>query len=121
MRTGTDLAICPRPGCATARCSARPKHIILRRIESPRSPRAADESARSEDHMDDSSNASRERTALITGASRGLGVALARGLARRRWNLIIDGRDADRLRVVRNELAGITHVAALAGDVSDPD
>ena len=62
----------------------------------------------------------RERTALITGASRGLGLALARGLARRGWNLIIDGRDAERLRVVRNELAAVTHVAALAGDVTDP-
>ena len=61
------------------------------------------------------------RTALITGASRGLGLALARGLARRGWNLIIDGRDAARLRAVRDELAQITHVAALAGDVTDAE
>jgi NAD(P)-dependent dehydrogenase (short-subunit alcohol dehydrogenase family) len=60
------------------------------------------------------------RTALITGASRGLGLALARALARRGWNLIIDGRDASRLRAVRDELAPITHVAAIAGDVADP-
>jgi NAD(P)-dependent dehydrogenase (short-subunit alcohol dehydrogenase family) len=60
-----------------------------------------------------------ERTALITGASRGLGLALARGLAARGWNLIIDGRDAERLRIVRNELAAVTHVAAIAGDVTD--
>ena len=59
------------------------------------------------------------RTALITGASRGLGLALARVLARRKWNLIIDARDAARLRAVRDELAQITHVAALAGDVAD--
>jgi NAD(P)-dependent dehydrogenase (short-subunit alcohol dehydrogenase family) len=59
------------------------------------------------------------RTALITGASRGLGLALARALARRGWNLIIDGRDAGRLRAVRDELASITHVAAIAGDVAD--
>jgi NAD(P)-dependent dehydrogenase (short-subunit alcohol dehydrogenase family) len=61
-----------------------------------------------------------ERTALITGASRGLGLALARGLAARHWNLIITARDAERLRQARNELASITHVAALAGDVTDP-
>ena len=61
-----------------------------------------------------------ERTALITGATRGLGLALARGLAARGWNLIIDGRDAERLRAVRNELAAVTHVAAIAGDVTDP-
>jgi NAD(P)-dependent dehydrogenase (short-subunit alcohol dehydrogenase family) len=61
-----------------------------------------------------------ERTALITGASRGLGLALARGLADRGWNLILTARDADRLRVVRHELATVTHVAALAGDVTEP-
>ena len=60
------------------------------------------------------------RTALITGASRGLGLALARGLAARGWNLILTARDAERLRAVRDELATITHVAALAGDVIDP-
>ena len=59
-------------------------------------------------------------TVLITGASRGLGRALARGLASRGWNLILTARDAERLRAVRDELAGITHVAALAGDVIDP-
>lgn len=60
------------------------------------------------------------RTALITGASRGLGLALSRGLAARGWNLIITARDEGRLRAVRDELAAITHVAALAGDVIDP-
>jgi NAD(P)-dependent dehydrogenase (short-subunit alcohol dehydrogenase family) len=60
------------------------------------------------------------RTALITGASRGLGLALARGLAERGWNLIITARDPARLRTVRDELAAVTHVAALAGNVIDP-
>jgi NAD(P)-dependent dehydrogenase (short-subunit alcohol dehydrogenase family) len=66
------------------------------------------------------STSERFRTALVTGATRGLGLALARALARRGWNLIIDGRDAARLRVVRDELAELTHVAAIAGDVGDP-
>jgi len=61
-----------------------------------------------------------ERTALITGASRGLGLALARGLAARGWNLILTARDPERLRLVRDELARITHVAAIPGDVIDP-
>jgi Short-chain dehydrogenases of various substrate specificities len=69
--------------------------------------------------MAEATNHNTMRTALITGATRGLGYALARGLAHRGWNLIIDGRDAGRLRVVRNELAELTHVAALAGDVTD--
>jgi NAD(P)-dependent dehydrogenase (short-subunit alcohol dehydrogenase family) len=60
-----------------------------------------------------------ERTALITGASRGLGLALARGLAARGWNLILTARDASRLRAARAELAVRTHVAAIPGDVTD--
>jgi len=59
------------------------------------------------------------KTALITGASRGLGLALARGLAQRGWNLIITAQDRLRLGAVRDELAAITHVAALAGDITD--
>jgi NAD(P)-dependent dehydrogenase (short-subunit alcohol dehydrogenase family) len=46
------------------------------------------------------------RTALVTGASRGLGQALARELARRGWTLIIDARGAEALEAARAELAG---------------
>ena len=60
------------------------------------------------------------RTALITGASRGLGLALARGLAVAGWHLIIDGRGAAELEGARAELAKRTTVAAIAGDVTDP-
>jgi NAD(P)-dependent dehydrogenase (short-subunit alcohol dehydrogenase family) len=60
------------------------------------------------------------RTALITGASRGLGLAVARALASRGWRLIIDARGADALEAARAELAARTEVIALAGDVSDP-
>jgi NAD(P)-dependent dehydrogenase (short-subunit alcohol dehydrogenase family) len=65
-------------------------------------------------------NTTLQRTALITGASRGLGLALSRGLARGGWNLILTSRDPERLRPVRNELAEVTHVAALAGDLTNP-
>ncbi len=58
------------------------------------------------------------RTAFITGASRGLGLALARELAHRRWNLIIDARGAAALEAVREELSQLTHVVALAGDIT---
>lgn len=61
-----------------------------------------------------------EKTALITGASRGLGLALARELARRGWTLIIDSRGADALEAARQELATLTRVFTLAGDVTDP-
>ena len=60
-------------------------------------------------------------TALITGASRGLGLALARELARRSWRLVTDARGAEALEVVRAELAATTEVIALAGDVADAE
>ena len=60
------------------------------------------------------------RTALITGASRGLGLALANALARQGWNLIVDARGADALESAAAELAGLSTVVAVPGDVSDP-
>lgn len=60
------------------------------------------------------------RTALITGASRGLGLALARRLAATGWTLIIDARGAEALEATREELARQTQVTALVGDVADP-
>lgn len=60
-----------------------------------------------------------KKTALITGASRGLGLALARELATRGWNLVIDARGADALNRVRVELEKKTQVAAITGDVAD--
>lgn len=59
------------------------------------------------------------RTALITGASRGLGLALARSLALHGWHLIIDGRDAVALETARAELAAKTQIVAIPGDVTD--
>ncbi|HXH59148.1 SDR family NAD(P)-dependent oxidoreductase [Iamia sp.] len=60
-------------------------------------------------------------TAIVTGASRGLGRALALDLARDRWDLVIDARSAGPLQEVARELqaAGGT-VRALAGDIADP-
>ncbi len=59
------------------------------------------------------------RTALITGASRGLGLALARRLAREGWTLIIDARGAEALEAARAELAALSHVISIPGDVTD--
>lgn len=58
-------------------------------------------------------------TALITGASRGLGLALARHLAQHGWTLIVDARGAEALEAARAELAAFTTVRAIAGDVTD--
>jgi NAD(P)-dependent dehydrogenase (short-subunit alcohol dehydrogenase family) len=57
--------------------------------------------------------------ALITGASRGLGLALARELASQGWWLILDARAAPALEGARQELSAHTRVIALAGDVAD--
>jgi NAD(P)-dependent dehydrogenase (short-subunit alcohol dehydrogenase family) len=60
------------------------------------------------------------RTALVTGASRGLGRALATALSDRSWRLVLDGRDAARLT---STVAALPHpdlVTAVAGDVADP-
>ncbi len=61
------------------------------------------------------------KTALITGASRGLGLALARRLAREDWTLIIDARGAEDLETARAELAQLTSVIAIPGDVTDKE
>ena len=63
-------------------------------------------------------------TAVVTGASRGLGRALSEGLARRGWSLIIDGRDPALLEQARGRLWKLippgSHVVAIPGDVTDP-
>jgi NAD(P)-dependent dehydrogenase (short-subunit alcohol dehydrogenase family) len=56
-------------------------------------------------------------TAIVTGASRGLGLALSRGLAERGWRLVIDARDAAALEAAA---AGLPDVVTVPGDVSDP-
>jgi NAD(P)-dependent dehydrogenase (short-subunit alcohol dehydrogenase family) len=57
---------------------------------------------------------------VITGASRGLGLALARTLAARGWALVLDARGAPALEAAARELATRTDVVALPGDVADP-
>jgi NAD(P)-dependent dehydrogenase (short-subunit alcohol dehydrogenase family) len=54
-------------------------------------------------------------TAIVTGASRGLGLAVARALAARHWRLVIDAREAAPLHAAAEELGAI----AIPGDVAD--
>ena len=55
---------------------------------------------------------------IVTGASRGLGLALTRALAERGWRLVVDARDGDALE---RAVAGLDGVVALAGDVTNPE
>jgi len=55
---------------------------------------------------------------IVTGASRGLGLALTRALAERGWELVVDARGADELE---RAVARLDGVAAIPGDVADPD
>jgi NAD(P)-dependent dehydrogenase (short-subunit alcohol dehydrogenase family) len=61
--------------------------------------------------------------AIVTGASRGLGEALATGLARSGWSVVVDGRDALTLEAaavrIRAEAASGARVVAVAGDITD--
>jgi NAD(P)-dependent dehydrogenase (short-subunit alcohol dehydrogenase family) len=58
------------------------------------------------------------KNALITGASRGLGLALARQLAENGWGLLIDARGKKTLQQVYEELSAKTKVIAITGDIT---
>jgi NAD(P)-dependent dehydrogenase (short-subunit alcohol dehydrogenase family) len=74
---------------------------------------AADRRAPSVEDMNET-----DKTAIVTGASRGLGLALATGLAEAGWRLVVDARDGDALAAAVWELPG-SHLV-LPGDVTDP-
>ena len=60
-----------------------------------------------------------KKTALVTGASRGLGLALARSLSADGWRLVIDARCGADLASAAAELGLLgSAVRAVAGDVS---
>lgn len=64
----------------------------------------------------DTDGSSSPPVALVTGASRGLGLALAQGLAARGWRLVVDGRDAAALE----RAWPAPGTVLLPGDVADP-
>lgn len=58
------------------------------------------------------------RVAIVTGASRGLGLALGRELLTRGWTVVADARDAT---VLGEAATGLEGFLSIVGDVSDPD
>ena len=59
--------------------------------------------------------------AVITGTSKGLGLALAEALAQRGWDLIVDARDAEALSRAVSSTGLAKRFTAVAGDVSDAE
>src|SRR5215217_983632 len=55
---------------------------------------------------------------IVIGASRGLGLALARALDERGWRLVVDARGGEALAEATARLSGVT---AITGDVADPE
>jgi NAD(P)-dependent dehydrogenase (short-subunit alcohol dehydrogenase family) len=58
-------------------------------------------------------------TALITGASRGLGLEIARLFAGRGYRLVLTARGRESLAEAASELAALTEVLAVPGDAAD--
>jgi gluconate 5-dehydrogenase len=62
------------------------------------------------------------RRALITGSARGIGLALARGLASAGAAIVLNGRDRDRLEITASQLRSEGHsVATAVFDVTEPE
>ena len=55
---------------------------------------------------------------IVTGASRGLGLALVRALVEREWRLVVDAREAAALE---QAVGGLEGVVAVPGDVANPE
>lgn len=64
-------------------------------------------------------------TAIVTGASQGLGAALAAGLADAGWSVVIDARHGlpleEAAAAIRSRAKGGTRLTTVVGDVTDPE
>jgi len=63
------------------------------------------------------------QTALITGGSKGFGLALAQSLVADGWSVVVDGRDREVLDAAVTRLEGLSsgqRVVGIVGDIADP-
>ncbi|MGH8882912.1 MAG: SDR family oxidoreductase, partial [Stackebrandtia sp.] len=59
-------------------------------------------------------------TALITGSSSGLGLAMAHRLVADGWRVAVNSRSTQRANAAAGALGGSAHAVAVVGDVADP-
>jgi NAD(P)-dependent dehydrogenase (short-subunit alcohol dehydrogenase family) len=60
-------------------------------------------------------------TAIVTGASSGIGLAIAAGLLKAGYNVVGNARDAERLHAAAARFAQPERFAAIAGDIAVPE
>jgi NAD(P)-dependent dehydrogenase (short-subunit alcohol dehydrogenase family) len=60
-----------------------------------------------------------ETTTIITGSSSGIGLDIARGFLRKGGNVVINGRDAEKLSRIAGELGAEARVATVPGDIGN--
>ncbi|CAN5305330.1 MAG: SDR family NAD(P)-dependent oxidoreductase [Acidimicrobiia bacterium] len=65
-------------------------------------------------------NGPKKRVAVVTGGSRGLGLALTTALVTDGWTVVVDGRDPDDLAAAIAGIPGPGEAIPVPGDVSDP-
>ncbi len=58
---------------------------------------------------------------IVTGASAGIGDAIARRFAKGGWNIVAVARRKERLEELAKSLSGVAEVAIVTGDVTDPE
>ena len=60
-------------------------------------------------------------TALITGGSSGIGLDVARGFLEKDFNVVLNGRDSEKLAAAAQSLGDEDRIAIVAGDISDKE
>ena len=71
--------------------------------------------------MSTSTDNKNETTTIVTGSSSGIGLDIARGFLRKGGNVVINGRDAEKLSRIAGELGAEARVATVPGDIGNSE
>ena len=61
------------------------------------------------------------KTVLVTGASSGIGLDIARGFLEKGFNVVLNARDEERLSIAKKTLGDEKRTANVVGDIGDPE